>query len=267
MRIRIDGIDCEAEAGEFVKTVADRNGIAIPSLCHHSALPGLAACRLCVVEVTPAGGKTQTVTSCVYPVSEGLEVFTQSESITRLRKTILRLLIDRAPKAEGRLQQYCEEYGVEASAVSASPASASSPSASQATNIPGPPDPEEQCILCGLCVKACDEMGVSAIAAVSRGVDKQIQSAFDEAPEDCIGCLSCAKVCPTGKIVWTENNSRRSIWKKDFTLEKCSVCGKPFATQEELAWLAEREVNENIDYSLCPKCRGRAALAHTLLGQ
>ncbi|MDR2036160.1 MAG: 4Fe-4S dicluster domain-containing protein [Coriobacteriales bacterium] len=245
MRIIIDGVTCEAQPDEFVKTVADRSGITIPSLCHHSALPGIAACRLCVVEATPAGGKTQTVTSCVYPVSEGLEISTASEPIKRLRRIILKLLLERAPAAEGRLQQYCEEYGVHRSST--------------------PANPEEKCILCGLCVKACEEMGNAAIATVKRGVDKQIQPAFEEAPEDCIGCLSCAKVCPTGEITWLETHESRTIWKKDFSLERCSVCGKPFATAEELAWLQSKQVGENIEVGMCPGCRAREAVAHTLL--
>jgi NADH dehydrogenase/NADH:ubiquinone oxidoreductase subunit G len=250
MKITIDGIVCEASQGEFVKEVAERNGINIPSLCHHSALPGLAACRLCLVEARPAGSTVRTVASCVYPVSEGLEVATTSESIVRLRRIILKLLLDRAPAAEGRLHEYCEEYGIEASTASAGLV---------------PQDPTEKCILCGLCVKACDELGTSAIATVMRGVDKQIQSAFDEAPADCIGCASCAKVCPTGKIDWHEEDDCRTIWEKKFKLEKCARCGKPFATKEEQAWLAAKQVNEHIDTTLCPRCRVREALAHTLL--
>ena len=241
MRIIIDGIECEASVGEYVKTVADRNAIAIPSLCHHSALPGLAACRLCVVEVLRANGQAEVVSSCVYPVSEGLQVITTTERITRLRRTMLRLLLDRAPAAEGRLARYCEEYGVHNSRV--------------------PANPDEKCILCGLCVKACNELGSSAIATVMRGIDKQIQPAFDEAPKDCVGCTSCAKVCPTGKIVWTEDDESRSIWDKRFVLERCTICGKAFATSEELTWLAERHVGEDIDTGVCPRCRARNAVS------
>ncbi len=237
MRIIIDGVSCESAPGEFVKTVADRNNISIPSLCHHSALPGLAACRLCVVEVTPSGGKTQVVTSCVYPASDGLEVSTKSERILRLRKTILKLLISRAPKAEGRLKEYCEQYGV--------------------VDSFKPADFDESCILCGLCVKACDELGNSAIATVMRGIQKQVQTAFDEAPHECIGCASCAKVCPTGKIIWSQDDGSRTIWNKCFELVRCSCCGKPFATSEELTWLTNKSIDQNIDLSLCPTCRAR----------
>lgn len=313
MRITIDGISCDAAEGEFVKAVADRNDIPIPSLCHHSALPGLAACRLCVVEATPAGGGTQVVTSCVYPVREGLEVCTTSARIQRLRRIILRLLISRAPAAEGRLVQYCREYGVDPSHAGeglaavgrdavglddfnrgsairndascaghsgtslggtalddADPDEAGPGDISSGNSSPGdssrpvsaaPPHTEEKCILCGLCVKACDEMGASAIATVQRGVDKQIQTAFGEMPADCIGCLSCAKVCPTESIAWTEDSARRVIWKRSFELERCSNCGKPYATVEELSWLRGRATDAAIDLGICPRCRARAAVA------
>jgi len=244
--LTIDGVACEAEAGEFVKAVAERAGITIPSICHHSALPGLAACRLCLVEATPAGKRTEVVTSCVYPVSEGLQVVTMSERIQRLRRTVLKLLICRAPAAEGRLAEYCQEYGVQ--------------------NNFTPPDPDEKCILCGLCVKACEELGPAAIATVMRGVDKQIQSAFAEAPTDCIGCSSCAKVCPTGKISCTDDGESRVIWGKRFHLEKCPVCGRPFATSEELAWLTHRQVGESLDLTLCPSCRAQQAAKQSVRG-
>jgi NADH dehydrogenase/NADH:ubiquinone oxidoreductase subunit G len=246
MHVIIDGLSCSAEAGEFVKAVADRNGIAIPSLCHHLALPGLAACRLCVVEAKKAGGKPpQVVSSCVYPVSVGLEVTTNSERIQRLRKTILKLLISRAPMAEGRLIQYCQEYGV-----SEGFAAFNSEACEEG----------EKCILCGLCVKACDELGNSAIATVMRGVDKQVQPAFDEASPDCIGCASCAKVCPTKSIVWSEDREHRVIWDKTFKLERCPSCGRPFATTEELEWLSARNIGSDINVSICPSCRSREAV-------
>jgi NADH dehydrogenase/NADH:ubiquinone oxidoreductase subunit G len=240
--INIDGVECACDEGDFVKEVALEYGIAIPSLCHHSALPGQACCRLCIVEAGPAGRSKKVVTSCVFPATDRLEVFTNTEKIKRLRRSILVLLIDRAPKGEGRLAEFCEEYGI--------------------VDPYEPAFPDEACILCGLCVKACDQLGNSAISTMMRGIHKKIGTARDLPAEDCIGCASCAKVCPTGKIICEESNGVRTIWDQDFELLKCPICGKSHITQREFDWLrakigkesSGKEINE-IDLLVCPECR------------
>jgi ferredoxin len=218
--VTIDGQPCAATDGQFVKEVANSHGIDIPTLCHHSALPGQACCRLCLVEAGAPGRVKKVVASCVFPSSDGLEVLTQTEKLRRLRKNLLELLIDRAPSGEGRLAAYCAEYGV--------------------SDPYSPRDQDEKCILCGLCAKACDELGNSAISTVLRGVDKKVSTAFGEIAARCIGCGACAKVCPTGKIELRETDGTRWVWEKSFELLRCSECGRPFATADELAWLERR---------------------------
>ena len=238
MKIIIDGKTCEAETGQFLLDIARQNGIEIPSLCHHGALPGQACCRLCIVEIEASNGWRSVVVSCVYPVKENISVYTSSEKITRLRKSVLSLLKERSPEFQGPLADYCSEYGVSGQGLR--------------FNV----KKDEKCILCGLCVKACDEMGTFAIQTVMRGIQKQVSPPFDEPSSVCIGCTACARVCPTHAIEYTNDDEKRIIWNKTFSLVKCAGCGKPYATEEELQWLKDKLLDTELNLAYCPKCRG-----------
>ena len=258
MRLFIDDIACEALPGQSILEVAREQGIDIPSLCHHDALPGQACCRLCIVEVASGGGavdaagagdavveKRSVVVSCTYPAAEGLRIYTQTEQIRSLRRTVLGLLKEQAPEATGCLERLYEEYEV----------------VSQALRFAVKAD--EKCILCGLCSKACEELGSCAIQTTMRGVDKVVATPFNEPAETCIGCASCAKVCPTGSIECVEEGESRTIWGKTFTLLTCPACGKHYATPEELEWLKARLLEDtelNLEY--CPTCRTRLVAAN-----
>ena len=93
----------------------------------------------------------------------------------------------------------------------------------------------EACVLCGLCVRACTSLGTGAIATMGRGVSKKISTPYDEPSADCVGCGSCAQVCPTKAIECTEDKGKRTIWGKEFKLIPCASCGSLFATEEEYA--------------------------------
>lgn len=241
MLITIDGLACEAVEGEFVMQVAKRSGIRIPGLCHHDALPGQACCRLCMVEATQDGA-ARMVAACVYPVANGMSVATRTENILAHRNTVLTLMRERAPAAEGLDGLYCE-YGVKEPDERFCGESA------------------EKCVMCGLCARACAEIGASAIAAVFRGVDKKIGAPFDEPPETCAGCGACARVCPTGAINLEESGGKRVIWGKTFTLLPCESCGAPVGTREELDILASRDEALRDQPLLCAKCRRRQAVS------
>ena len=242
MNMIIDGKACAAEPGQSVMEAARQNGIEIPALCHHEALPGQACCRLCVVEAEDAGGGRNVVASCVYPAREGLSILTKTEKIVGMRKTILALLWERAPEAEGALQEYLEEYGVAGHGLKYNEAR------------------DEKCILCGLCGKACEEMGIFAIQATMRGIDKIVAPPWGEPPEPCVGCGACARVCPTGAVSCTEENGQRTIWGKTFELVECAACGAAFATVEEMEWLKGRLLDTDLNLEFCPKCRGKESV-------
>jgi len=155
---KIDGREIKAEAETTVLEAARSAGIDIPTLCYHPALTPFGACRLCVVEITSKGRK-RIVTSCNYPVEEGLEVATRSPDVIDIRKGIIEMLLARCPKVE-ILQDLAREYGVEEPRFKLG-------------------DEDERCILCGLCARMCEErMGASVINFVDRGVDRKVQTPF-----------------------------------------------------------------------------------------
>jgi coenzyme F420-reducing hydrogenase beta subunit/ferredoxin len=176
--ITIDGQEVKAPEGATLLNVARQIGIDIPTLCYHAEVSPFGACRLCSVEVTK-NGRTKVVTSCNYPIEEGIVVQTNSEKIQKVRKGILALLMARCPKSV-KLKNLGKAYGLEEHGLWES-------------------DPEEDCILCGLCVRVCKELvGVSAINFAQRGVEREVTAPYHKFSDDCIGCGACALVCPTG---------------------------------------------------------------------
>lgn len=241
MKIRINGIECQAQQGEYILEIARRNDIDIPTLCHDEALSGQACCRICLVEVRE-NGWSKVVTSCVYPVTKEIDVVTDSQKLHNMRRTLIMLLLARAPESEV-IKKWAEKYGI-------------SPVARFTT------DTKEECILCNLCVSACDQLGASAISTVNRGTTKKVATPFEESPLSCIGCGSCATVCPTGAIKMSEEDVKRMIWNKEFELITCSGCGKAFATAEQLAYFNKRlhiELNAYGGDHLCEACRSKNA--------
>ncbi len=240
MTITINGIPCACEKGEFLLQVARRNGIDIPTLCHHDAIEGQGCCRLCIVEVVERG-RGKIVVSCVYPVEHECQVYTDSEKVRRQRGMILRLLEKRAPERP-EIRALCEKYGA--------------PEIDRFVKVDG-----GKCVLCGLCVKACGELSVGAISTVNRGITKEIATPYHEPSGVCVGCGSCASVCPTGAIDIEETEDTRTIWGKTFKLVRCARCGRVIGTPEEIAYAAEKAGQE--PDQLCGDCR-RAVMADVL---
>ena len=241
MTITIDGKKAVCQPGEYLLNIAERAGIRIPSLCHHEGIPGQGCCRVCIAEVeTRSGGENirrEIVASCVYPVEGECSVFTDSDRVRRDRGVVLALLRARAP-ASVEIERLCSEYGA--------------------------PDNErfviqadsEKCILCGLCVKACESLGTGAISTVSRGIDKKVSTPYDEPAIVCVGCGSCAAVCPTGAISVCDDSANRTIWNKSLPLALCKRCGAAFGTMFEHYRASEHAGAPPPE--LCPECRRKA---------
>ncbi len=176
----IDGQEVHAEEGQTVLEVARANGFEIPTLCYHPQLEPYGACRLCIVEVIRRG-RSRLETSCTYPARDGLVIKTKSPPVIEARAVILGLLLSRCPNVPV-IQELALEYGI--------------------TEPPFPvEDPEEKCILCGLCVRTCHELVKADVLNFSqRGIERRVGPPFLEKTRQCIGCGACTIVCPTGAI-------------------------------------------------------------------
>ncbi len=176
--ITIDSKEYEAYPGETVLEVAKRNNIYIPTLCHHPSVEPYSACRLCVVEVIQKGW-TKVTASCSLPVKEGMEINTSSERIDRSRKVLMELYLARCPES-GELKELADQLGMKKS------------------RFETYTEPDNECILCGLCVNVCDQvMDVGAIGFANRGADREVKPPFQEHSDVCTTCGACAFVCPT----------------------------------------------------------------------
>ncbi len=174
---KLNGKETKAEEGEYILQVAQRNGVDIPTLCPHKATEPAGMCRLCTVEVFD-GRRTRFVTSCNYPVWEGMEVKTDTKDVYQVRKLILELLLARCPEVSV-IKNLAAKYGVQESRFK---------------------QKDDDCILCGLCVRICEKVGNSAISLTGRGADMKVDTPFHEQTDFCMGCGACVSVCPTGHI-------------------------------------------------------------------
>lgn len=186
---KLNGKTVQGEEGEYILQVAERNGVEIPTLCHHKALEPAGMCRICTVELFD-GRRARYVTACNYPIWEGMEVRTDSEGVHQGRKLIVELLLARCPEVP-LLQTLAQKYGIEK---------------------PRFQSEDDDCILCGLCVRMCERMGNSAISLTGRGVDMKVDTPFHMQTDVCLACGACAFVCPTGHITLEKIN--KEITKK-----------------------------------------------------
>ena len=239
--LTVDGREIQAEEGTMVRTAAMENNIYIPGLCDEEAVAPYGACRLCMVEITTAGGRERLVTSCLYPVEEGLVVRTNSERIIRNRRMLIELLLARCPDSDV-IRDMAKDLGVEASRFS-------------------PQKDNHKCILCALCTRVCREVvGVSAISLANRGVARHISTPFNQDfAEACIGCGSCAYICPTGAIILEDADGKRMMqWphnQMEFKLKKCPACGNYWVPEKQIEYIAKISGTPLKDYDVCPDCR------------
>jgi bidirectional [NiFe] hydrogenase diaphorase subunit len=238
----LNGVKTEAMPGETVLDVAKRSGINIPHLCHIDSLKAYGACRLCLVEVV-WGKRSKLVTSCLYVPSEGDTVETDNSRVRRARAMVLELLLARCPSVE-QIRELAKEYGIEQSRFTDE----------------SDENAEERCILCGLCIRVCDEIvGQHAISYANRGADRVITTPFNDNAEECIGCGACVFVCPTHALNYEDIDSQRVMKELHTTvpLFKCRVCGIPFVTERQLENISDRLGIPQDLAQTCPACRGR----------
>lgn len=237
--LTIDGRQVQAEDGQTVLEAASDNNIYIPTLCHHEAVAPYGACRLCLVEASK-GGRERLVTSCLYPVEEGLDIKTDSPRISNVRRMVMELLLARCPES-AVIRELAARLGVE-------------------TTRFQPEEEGQDCVLCALCTRACQEVvGTSAISLVNRGVDRQVATPYYDSSEVCIACGSCAEICPTGIITLEDSGDTRTITMPEVTMEfklkQCPDCGAYWAPERQLEYIIAQAGLAADAFAKCPDCR------------
>ncbi len=204
VNIKINGFDYQVPAGSTILEAAHSVGIEIPTLCYLKEINAIGACRICVVEVKGARG---LVAACVFPVNEGMEIYTNTPKVIEARKTTLELILSTHKKeclscvrsGNCELQKLCKDYGIEDENAFAGETK-SYPIDDSATHMYRD---NEKCILCRRCSAVCEKVqDIAVIGANDRGFDTHIGSAFEYKLGDvaCVSCGQCITACPTGAL-------------------------------------------------------------------
>jgi bidirectional [NiFe] hydrogenase diaphorase subunit len=202
--LTIDNRTVEIEDRATILDAARKAGVDIPTLCYHEALTPYGACRVCTVEIVRERGP-QLVASCIFPVENNVIVHTNSEAVLKARRLLVELLLARAPGAKN-IQQLAEQLGIQE---------------------PRFEKEDEDCILCGLCVRVCKEiLGLNAISLINRGKEKEVRSPFNVFSDVCVICGTCMTICPTGarKLEKLEWDRIVHEWKDKTKMWDCKVC-------------------------------------------
>ena len=220
INIKINGMDVSAPAGSTILEAARLAHIDIPTLCYLKEINEIGACRICVVEVK---GARSLVASCVYPINEGMEVFTNTPKVLASRKKTLQLILSTHEKkclscvrsGNCELQKLCKDLGVDDENLYSGEINHYELDKSAAHMVRD----NNKCILCRRCVAACAKtQGIGVIGANERGFITNISCAFEMglAETSCVSCGQCIAVCPTG-----------ALYEKDSTQEVLNAIADP----------------------------------------
>jgi len=264
VKLTIDGKEVTTSSNNTILMAARQAKIHIPTLCYHPRLPVSGACRVCVVEVE---GRPALVASCAMPVAEGMVVHTRTERVMRARKLVVDLLLSSGDhncllcQSNGscELQDLAYELGIETLRFPVE-----SPGYPKDTSNAMIERDLNKCILCGRCVRACNEVQVNEVIDFGyRGGKSKIVTAWDlpYGESECVFCGECVSVCPTGALTERQAKFKARPWKLEKVRTTCPYCG--VGCQLELNVAEGQVVKVTSDYrygppnfgSLCVKGR------------
>ena len=235
VNILIDGQAYRAEAGASVLTVMRANNIPIPTLCYHPSLKPSGSCKLCAVETVAKSGRHTAMLSCIIKARDGLEIKTKGDLVEKARIRAFKRLFRQAPQS-ARIRALAQDFGIDTGA---------------------PPD---GCIRCRLCIRVCKEIvGAGALKMVEQNRLKLVVPIEGR----CIGCGTCANLCPTDAITIKDEEDLRTVTIRDevigrHPLLQCEGCGKRFATPRYMDLIESKRSADHPDVKIhhryCPTC-------------
>ena len=227
--IKVNGIDIQVESGITILEACKQLNRKIPTFCHEDRLKAHGSCRICVVEIEKS---KKLVTSCTEIVKENMVIQTHSPRVMKARKEILELMwgvhdndcLSCLKAGNCDLQDYCFEYGVEAS------------TSEYQLNLEGRYDEtnrfytidRDKCILCGKCIRMCNELqGTTAIGFIGRSNEMHVAHPFGAGMDysSCVSCGNCVTVCPTGALMESKRTDFRTWDVERKVRTTCIYCG------------------------------------------
>ena len=213
VNVIIDGVSVQVEAGSTILQAAQKAGINIPTLCYLKDVNQIGACRVCLVEVK---GAKALQPSCVYPVTEGLEVMTNTAKVREARKGVVELLLSNHPadclncvrSGNCELQNLAQQMGIRKNRFEGE--QSTFPIDERSVAIVRDPN---KCVYCRRCEAVCSKVqGVSILGGIGRGFNSTVGPAFGHALDDinCTLCGQCINVCPVGAL--TEKDDTQKVW-------------------------------------------------------
>lgn len=228
LKVTIDGMEFSAQPGQTILEVARANGVFIPTLCHLQGTTNVGACRVCVVEVENA---RSLVASCAMPVSDGMVVKTDTPKVKSAQRMVVELLwasgdhncLTCEKNGDCTLQDLVYHFEIEKPRFPMT-----SPGVLQDDTNEMIFRDLNKCILCGRCVRACNEVQVNEILDFAqRGSKAKVGPAFgmNYIDSDCYFCGECADVCPTGAITFKAARFAGRPWETRKVATTCTYCG------------------------------------------